>query len=117
MRDYLNFDLLIEGKGLDYEALVLSSPRGDARSPFVLPPTLLEIIAGPEEEKASASPGHYIDRSSLASIQRFGALLFETVFQDRVRDCFHRSLDEAGHAGVSLQQHDWCQPGQPRHPL
>ena len=93
-RNYINFDLVIEQRGDNYLARVISSPAGQAEVEFG------ELFSPLELENFVLRMGRpqrgmrRIESTEMATIKIFGTRLFKTVFKDDVYACYLRSIDD-----------------------
>ncbi len=95
---YKNFDLLITRTGETYEARVVDSPAGNAKSMFSVPFSdfdLRGLSQAIEEARGGAEGGE--------AVWRFGQRLFDAVFDGQVRERFHMSREAALEGGHGLR--------------
>ena len=105
---YLDFELSISGQGGHYTAHVYSSPAGEATSQFVIPLTQdhLELLILRLSRIRSTTRG--LDTVELAAARELGGVLFQSVFQGRVRDVLRGSLEKYSRepdTGLRLKLH------------
>ncbi|MGH7453314.1 MAG: hypothetical protein ACRENG_18335, partial [bacterium] len=100
---YANFDLLIHRSGGKYTARVINSLAGES-SIEIVPPT---AVMAPQELFADLTQAAKAKRPERASAQKairtLGESLFDTVFNDAIRDCLQSSLNEANQKGQGLR--------------
>lgn len=102
---FANFDLLILRDGVGYQARVLDSPVGNAKTCFELPFTAAEL------EHFAWLPPHIsrhlksADQSAQAplDVQTFGSRLFGAVFGGEVGALLVRSLDASKSTGLRIR--------------
>jgi CHAT domain-containing protein/Kelch motif protein len=113
VRDYVDFDLAIEGQEGQYVARVLDSPSGQASAAFTLPfsPQELERFVLEMGPVGGAVRGTGVETpagpeavvSQAASAMSFGQRLYDAAFGGEVGTCFRRSVDEAERSGAGLR--------------
>jgi CHAT domain len=100
---YDNFDVLIEGGGDTFRAMVVNSPDGETRTvPFVPPvsPERLELLV----LKMRTAPGMRAMQTDAApDTRQLGATLFDALFHDDVLDRLRRSLSRTEARGRGLR--------------
>jgi hypothetical protein len=92
--NYQNFDVAIEASGEGYVTQVISSPGGEASSPFTVPLSPLELENFRLKVERSRKRVRRIESREMELIKDHGGRLFEAVFNGNVKVCFRRSLDE-----------------------
>ncbi len=95
---YLDFDLSIEAIDSTpgrYRARVLDSPAGEASIEFVLPFSAVELENYILKMGRPRQGVRGLNSTEGRAAQEFGRKLYDTIFQDAVRDCLRRSLDAA----------------------
>ncbi|MEN3330878.1 MAG: hypothetical protein V7641_243 [Blastocatellia bacterium] len=88
--EYLNFDLLIEGKGDGFQARILDSPGGQATESFEMPFSDAELEAF---LICLGQPGQSVETFDEAA-KDFGGRLFDALFKDEIYARFCVSLEK-----------------------
>jgi hypothetical protein len=102
---YVDFDLLIQRRGVGYHTHVLTATAGQANAAFSLPFSELELenfllrIGRPRRSMRR------IGSPEMEAAKAFGGRLFDAIFGGEVRSAFRSSLDEAGrqHTGLRIR--------------
>ena len=102
-KTFLDLDLLIEGSPAGYKARVLKSPTGEAVNNFSLPFSDLQIENFLLRISRTQRGVRGLESREIEAARDFGSSLFNAAFGDEVRDCLHRSLDEADRQGAGLR--------------
>jgi len=84
-KQYLTFDLMLDGHAGDYRALVVDSPAGQDKNQF-------EMLFQPDQLNALLNRISMEDKDATREL---GQGLFDTVFDARLQSLLNRSLDEA----------------------
>jgi hypothetical protein len=100
---YLDFDLFIGRAGDGYQTRVVSCPAGQATASFTSPFSKLELEnfllrVGRTRGRARGSRSPEMEAAKV-----FGGRLFGAIFDDEIRVCLDRSLDEANRQGAGLR--------------
>jgi hypothetical protein len=99
---YLDFDLSISRTDAGYRATVQNSPAGQASAEFQIPFSEHEIeifllrLGG-------RRPVRKVGTRERSAAEAFGGRLFDAVFTDDLRSCFHSSISEANRDGKGLR--------------
>ncbi|MEW6401486.1 MAG: CHAT domain-containing protein [Chloroflexota bacterium] len=104
---YLDFDLMIDRRGDDYQARVLQSPAGQAETHFAIPvsdadlKTLVETVGRPRRNVRGVGSG------PMEMVKKFGGELFKKVFSEQVNATFFSSLfeSERQECGLRIRLH------------
>jgi hypothetical protein len=93
VKEYLTFDLLLEGQAGDYRALIIDSPAGQDKNKFEMlfqPDQLTDLL-------------NRISMNDQAAAQELGKGLYDTIYDTRLQSLFNRSLDEAERQSKGLR--------------
>lgn len=93
LKEYLTFDLMLEGHAGDYLARVLDSPAGQDKNQF-------EVLFQPDQLTALLDRILMNDRDATLEL---GKGLFDTVCDARLQSLLNRSLDEAERQAKGLR--------------
>jgi outer membrane protein assembly factor BamD (BamD/ComL family) len=100
---YLDFELMIEREGQQYQATVVRSPVGEARHVFSLPFSDLEVENFVLRLGATRRGMRRISSPEMQHARQFGSRLFDAVFRGDVRAGFVSSQHEAARRGLGLR--------------
>ncbi|WP_287602332.1 CHAT domain-containing protein [Thiothrix sp.] len=104
-KSYLNFDLLLNEAGDNYQVHVIDSPAGQASRTFTLPFSAVELenfILKIGQNRGSVRSLH-IERIDVPSIQKLGGALYEALFGGAIAERFRSSLAIARREGCGLR--------------
>ncbi|MDD5391561.1 MAG: CHAT domain-containing protein [Thiothrix sp.] len=104
-KSYLNFDLLLNEAGDNYQVHVIDSPAGQASRTFTLPFSAVELenfILKIGQNRGSVR-SLYIERIDVPSIQKLGGALYEALFGGAIAERFRSSLAIARREGCGLR--------------
>ncbi len=105
--DYLDFALLIgAGEEGSYSVTVLDSPCGEGRARMDIPLQLQAFLKAIEGTDSEDAPVQSLSRA----VQEIGQVLFASLIQESVQDCFHTSLALARKEGKGLRLRLRIQP-------
>jgi hypothetical protein len=93
VKEYLTFDLLLQGHAGDYRALIIDSPAGQDKNQFEMlfqPDQLTDLL-------------NRISMNDQAAAKELGQGLFDTVYDARLQSLLNRSLDEAERQAKGLR--------------
>jgi CHAT domain-containing protein len=93
VKEYLTFDLMLEGHAGDYRALIIDSPAGQDKNQF-------EVLFQPDQ---LADLLNRIAMNDQAAAQELGKGLYDTIYDARLQSLFNRSLDEAERQSKGLR--------------
>ena len=102
-RQYLDFELVIEREGSQYQARVVRSPVGEASHSFGLPFSDLELENFVLRLGTTYRGRRRISSPEMQLARKFGSKLFEAVFRADVRASFVSSQHEAERSGYGLR--------------
>jgi len=100
---YLDFDLLFENLGEEYEARVLASPAGQAISRFTLPFGPVEIENLLLRVGRARRRVRRLESPEMEAARIFGSRLFTAVFNGEVLSCLRGSQAENARQGSGLR--------------
>jgi len=105
---YTDFDIDIgPGDGFRYPITVLRSPAGEARASVIFPysrPQLEQVLLRLEHALLrSGGQRRTVLTPDEATVQEFGAALFDAVFHGEIRNLYDVSLERAGQAEQGLR--------------
>jgi hypothetical protein len=92
-KEYLTFDLMLQGHAGDYRALIIDSPAGQDKNQFEMlfqPDQLTDLL-------------NRISMNDQAAAKELGQGLFDTVYDARLQSLLNRSLDEAERQAKGLR--------------
>ena len=92
-KEYLTFDLMLQGQAGDYRALIIDSPAGQDKNQFEMlfqPDQLTDLL-------------NRISMNDQAAAKELGQGLFDTVYDARLQSLLNRSLDEAERQAKGLR--------------
>ena len=102
--NYLDFDMQIERVGPKYRARVTESPVGVAASkPFSMPFSELELENFFLKIGLTQRNVRRVETPEMDAAKKFGARLFETVFEGHVQSRLMSSIDMARNKGAGLR--------------
>ena len=103
-RKYEDFDLVIEpADDGGYRARVAESPAGEATASFDLPFSDLELENFLLKVGRPRRGTRRLESPEMEAARDFGGRLFKAVFNDDIRLCLRRSLDETERSGEGLR--------------
>lgn len=100
---YLDFELVIEKAGSEYQARVVRSPAGEATHVFSLPFSNVELENFVLRLGATSRGRRRISSPEMQLARQFGSELFRAVFRSDVRASFVGSQHEAARCGQGLR--------------
>jgi tetratricopeptide (TPR) repeat protein len=100
---YLDFELVIQKEGSQYQARVVRSPVGEAHHTFGLPFSDLELENFVLRLGATSRGRRRIRSPEMQLARQFGSRLFEAVFRGDVRASFVSGQNEAERRGCGLR--------------
>jgi hypothetical protein len=100
---YLDFELVIEKAGSEYQARVVRSPAGEATHVFSLPFSNVELENFVLRLGATSRGRRRISSPEMQLARQFGSELFRAVFRGDVRANFVSSQHEAARCGQGLR--------------
>lgn len=93
LKQYLTFDLMLEGHAGDYRALVIDSPAGQDKNQF-------QVLFPPDQLAALLDRISMNDQSAALEL---GKGLFDAVYGTKLQSLLNRSLDEAERQSKGLR--------------
>jgi hypothetical protein len=93
VKEYLTFDLMLQGHAGDYRALIIDSPAGQDKNQF-------EMVFQPDQLTDLLNR---ISMNDQTAAKELGQGLFDTVYDARLQSLLNRSLDEAERQAKGLR--------------
>ena len=103
VKEYLDFDLLIDRIDDQYTARVLFSPAGEAKRTFSLPFSQLELDNIMLRLGQPRRGVRRVDTPEVQTAKDFGGRLYKAIFDDAVQACLLNSRDAATTQGNGLR--------------
>ena len=101
--DYLDFDVLFEKSGEEYQIRVLNSPSGQASARFSLPFSPFEVENLLLRIGRTRKGVRRLESPEMEASRAFGGRLFSAVFNDEVLACLRSSLNVSYRKGMGLR--------------